>query len=166
MYLRILLPAVFLIAAPVTTLAQEVSKNPLREAYFGNLHVHTAWSFDASINGAIAGPDDAYRWAKGEAIPGGHGTPDLKILRPLDWYSVGDHSEYLGALPLMGDPESPVSKHPLAPAVSGDDPKASFAAYTEILDGISNRKNDAILGDPALATSVWGKYVAIARPAL
>ena len=162
MYLRILLPAVFLIAAPVTTLAQEVSKNPLREAYFGNLHVHTAWSFDASINGAIAGPDDAYRWAKGEAIPGGHGTPDLKILRPLDWYSVGDHSEYLGALPLMGDPESPVSKHPLAPAVSGDDPKASFAAYTEILDGISNRKNDAILGDPALATSVWGKYVAIA----
>ncbi|MEJ2122656.1 MAG: DUF3604 domain-containing protein [Alphaproteobacteria bacterium] len=142
--------------------AQDVSTSPLREAYFGNLHVHTAWSFDANINGAIAGPDDAYRWAKGEAIPGGEGTPDLKILRPLDWYSVGDHAEYLGALPLMADPDSPVSKHPLAPAISGDDPEASFAAYTEILDGISNRRNDAILGDPELATSVWGKIVEIA----
>lgn len=162
MYVRILLSAFLMIAAPVATLAQDVSTNPLREAYFGNLHVHTAWSFDAYINGAIAGPDDAYRWAKGEAIPGGKGTPDLKILRPLDWYSVGDHAEYLGALPLMADPDSPVSKHSLAAAISGDDPAASFAAYTEILDGISNRRNDAILGDPELATSVWGKIIKIA----
>lgn len=65
-------------------IAQNVQPNPLREAYFGNLHVHTAWSFDANINGAIAGPDEAYRWAKGEAIPGGGGGSDLKILRPLD----------------------------------------------------------------------------------
>ncbi|WP_353476791.1 DUF3604 domain-containing protein (plasmid) [Salipiger sp. H15] len=142
--------------------AQDVPTNPLREAYFGNLHVHTAWSFDANINGAVSGPDEAYRWARGEAIPGGGGGPDLKILRPLDWYSVGDHAEYLGALPLMGDPDSPVSKHPLAAAISGDDATASFAAYTEILDGISNRRNDPILGDPALLASVWQKIVAIA----
>ena len=142
--------------------AQEVTPNPLRDAYFGNLHVHTAWSFDANINGAIAGPDEAYRWAKGEAIPGGGGGPDLKILRPLDWYAVGDHAEYLGALPLMADPNSPVSKHPLADAISGDDPVASFAAYTEILDGISNRRNDPILGDPTLLASVWDKIIDIA----
>lgn len=92
--------------------------------YFGNFHIHTAWSFDAYINGAASGPDDAYRWAKGEAIPGGgDGTP-LKIKVPLDWYIVADHAEYLGALPLMGDPDSPVSKHPLASAITGDDPKA------------------------------------------
>lgn len=151
-----------LISVPVTAFAQEITPNPLREAYFGNIHVHTAWSFDANINGAIAGPDDAYRWAKGQAIPGGKGTPDLKILRPLDWYSVGDHAEYLGALPLMADPSSPVSKHPLAAAISGDDPKASFAAYSEILDGISNRRNDEILGDPELSKSVWAKIVDIA----
>jgi hypothetical protein len=142
--------------------AQNVAKNPLREAYFGNLHVHTAWSFDAYINGAIAGPDEAYRWAKGEAIPGGEGLPDLKIRQPLDWYSVGDHAEYMGALPLMADADSPVSKHPLAAAISGDDATASFDAYTEILDGISNRRNDDILGDPELARTVWGEMVAIA----
>jgi hypothetical protein len=143
-------------------IAQNVQPNPLREAYFGNLHVHTAWSFDANINGAIAGPDEAYRWAKGEAIPGGGGGSDLKILRPLDWYSVGDHAEYLGAVRLMADPDSPVSKHPLAGAVGGDDPEASFAAYTEILDGISNRRNDPILGDPELLANVWEQIIDIA----
>ncbi|AWI85746.1 hypothetical protein CEW88_18875 [Alloyangia pacifica] len=154
--------SVLTLCAASTALSQDVPVNPLREAYFGNLHVHTAWSFDANINGAISGPDEAYRWARGEAIPGGGGGPDLKILRPLDWYSVGDHAEYLGALPLMADPESPVSKHPLAAAISGDDATASFAAYTEILDGISNRRNDPILGDPVLLASVWEKIIDIA----
>jgi len=131
------------------------------EAYFGNFHVHTRWSFDASINGAIAGPDEAYRWAKGQQIPGGgDGTP-LKIKVPLDWYVVSDHAEYLGVLPLMGDPESAVSKHPLAEQITGDDPKASFDAYTEILDGISNRRRDPILGDPALARTLWSELVKI-----
>ena len=45
--------------------------NPLREAYFGNFHVHTSYSFDGYTNGSVSNPDDAYRWAKGEAIPGG-----------------------------------------------------------------------------------------------
>ena len=38
---------------------EELPVNPLRDVYFGNLHVHTQWSFDAYINGAIATPDDA-----------------------------------------------------------------------------------------------------------
>ena len=121
-----------------------VAEHP-EQAYFGNFHVHTRWSFDASINGAIAGPDEAYRWAKGQQIPGGgDGTP-LKIKVPLDWYVVSDHAEYLGVLPLMGDPESAVNKHPLAEQITGDDPKASFDAYTEILDGISNRRRDPVI---------------------
>jgi hypothetical protein len=143
-------------------LAQDVPTNPLRDVFFGNLHVHTSWSFDAYINGAIAGPDDAYRWAKGEAVPGGNGLPDLKILKPLDWYAVSDHAEYLGALPLMADPSSPVSQHPLAADISGDDAEASFAAYTEILDGISNRRGDPILGDPELGATIWSRVVEIA----
>lgn len=149
--------------APVTTVASgEVTRNPLRNAYFGNLHVHTQWSFDAYINGAIAAPDDAYRWAKGESIPGGGDGTALQIKVPLDWYIVSDHAEYLGALPLLGDPDSPVSEHPLAADVTGDDPAASFAAYTQILDGISNRRRDPVLGDPALAASVWERTVQIA----
>lgn len=140
----------------------EIPLNPVNDVYFGNLHVHTRWSFDAYINAAAGGPDDAYRWAKGESIPGGgDGTP-LKIKVPLDWYAVSDHAEYLGALPLMGDANSPVSSHPLAADITGDDPKKSFDAYTEILDGISNRRPDPLLNDPVLAKSIWSEMVEIA----
>ncbi|NJN52106.1 MAG: DUF3604 domain-containing protein, partial [Gammaproteobacteria bacterium] len=38
--------------------------NPERNAYFGDLHVHTQYSFDAFIFGVRATPDDAYRFAK------------------------------------------------------------------------------------------------------
>ena len=140
----------------------EVAVNPLKDVYFGNLHVHTSWSFDAYINGAATGPEEAYRWAKGESIPGGgDGTP-LQIKVPLDWYVVADHSEFMGALPLMADPDSPASKHPLAADILGEDPKKSFDAYTKILDDISNRRNDSILGDPELQKSVWEEIIAIA----
>ena len=35
--------------------------NPDREAFFGETHVHTSWSFDAYIFGnTLTGPADAY----------------------------------------------------------------------------------------------------------
>src|SRR4051794_36855469 len=42
--------------------------NAERNAYFGDLHVHTKLSFDAYIFNVRATPDDAYRFARGEAI--------------------------------------------------------------------------------------------------
>jgi len=152
-------------AAPMASGADtKVVENALKDVYFGNLHIHTGWSFDAYINGAWTDPDAAYRWAKGEQIPGDkHGIP-LKIKVPLDWYIVSEHAEYLGALPLMKDPNSPVSKHPLAKDITGDDPAKSFAAYGKISDGMYSDppKVDPILGDPKLAKSIWSKVVEIA----
>jgi hypothetical protein len=43
--------------------------NPDRLAFFGDLHVHTKYSFDAYAMGTLATPYDAYRFALGEAIP-------------------------------------------------------------------------------------------------
>ena len=49
-------------------LANEVPPNPLKNPYFGDLHVHTRYSFDAYVFGVNATPYDAYRYAKGEMI--------------------------------------------------------------------------------------------------
>ncbi len=87
------------------------ASNPDRNAYFGDLHVHTTYSFDAFAFGTTATPYDAYRYAKGEAIrhPGGF---DVQLREPLDFYAVTDHAMFLGLAPEAGDTASELSKHP------------------------------------------------------
>ena len=89
------LPALFCL-----TTALGADPNPDKEAYFGETHVHTSWSFDAYIFGNhITGPADAYKYAKGETIKHPMGY-DIKIDTPLDWMGVTDHSEYVGTIRL------------------------------------------------------------------
>jgi len=78
--------------------------DPLRKPYFGDLHVHTTFSFDVPVFGVGATPDDAYRFARGEPILVG-GAP-AALDRPLDFAAVTDHAEYLGELDACGDPGS------------------------------------------------------------
>ena len=66
-----------------------------RVPLFGDLHVHTKYSFDAYIFGTLASPDDAYEFAKGAPLrhPAGF---DMQLKRPLDFYGVTDHGTFLG----------------------------------------------------------------------
>ena len=73
-----------------------------RMPMFGDLHVHTAYSFDSYISSQRNTPWDAYRYAKGETItlPDVEGKQRLKaqIQRPLDFTAVTDHAEFLGPI--------------------------------------------------------------------
>jgi hypothetical protein len=63
--------------------------------FFGDTHLHTAFSFDAGAFGARLSPKDAYRFAKGEEITASSGQP-VKLSRPLDFLVVADHSDNMG----------------------------------------------------------------------
>ena len=87
--------------------------NPDRSAFFGDLHVHTTYSFDAYAMGTLATPYDAYRFAKGEPIPHAAGF-DLQLKEPLDFYAVTDHAMFLGVAKEAADTTTEFSKNELA----------------------------------------------------
>lgn len=73
-----------------------------KQAFFGDLHIHTKLSFDAYFFNSINGPREAYQFAKGENafLPSGE-DPDtpmrqINIGRPLDFAAVTEHAEQLG----------------------------------------------------------------------
>ncbi|AQA18418.1 hypothetical protein BST95_09400 [Halioglobus japonicus] len=75
-----------------------------RKPMFGDLHVHTSYSFDSYVSSQRNEPSAAYRYAKGEAITlsdaDGQQTLRAQIERPLDFTAVTDHSEFLGPINL------------------------------------------------------------------
>ncbi len=89
------------------------SPNPDRTALFGDLHVHTKFSFDAFAFGTLASPQDAYRFAKGEAITHPAGF-ELQLRQPLDFYAVTDHAMFLGVVEAAADTSTDFSKREVA----------------------------------------------------
>ncbi len=98
------------------TISMRGEPNTERAAFFGDLHVHTTYSFDAYAFGTTATPSDAYRYARGETIrhPAGF---QMQLREPLDFYAVTDHGFFLGVVREAADRGTALSKKPFAEAV-------------------------------------------------
>ncbi len=84
--------------------------DPQRQVLWGDLHVHTRYSFDAWVYDLDLTPDDAYAFAMGVEVqlPGG----PARLERPLDFAAVTDHSEFLGEIDACTREESPAYDTP------------------------------------------------------
>lgn len=106
--------AVVLGAGLVSADAHCPDRTPNGNLYWGDLHVHSAFSFDSSTWDVRAMPKDAYRFARGEQLllppldEQGKGTRPARLERALDFAVVTDHSELMGELALCTDSESEV----------------------------------------------------------
>lgn len=84
---------------------------PLKQPFFGDLHVHTRYSLDASTQGTRTTPAQAYRFAQGEAVgiqpwtADGEPLRSLQLRRPLDFAMVSDHAELIGEVNMCSSPE-------------------------------------------------------------
>ena len=70
--------------------------------YFGDTHLHTSYSTDAGMVGNRLGPEEAYRFARGEEVTSSTGLR-ARLQRPLDFLVVSDHAENLGLAPMIAE---------------------------------------------------------------
>ena len=123
-----------------------------RRAFFGDLHLHTAMSFDAWSFGTKVTPDEAYKFARGETvmIPASQvarqegmsatGMVPAKRRWPLDFMAVTDHSEFMGVMNQLDDPSNPVARSPMGQKILAD-PHQAFLAVAPAGGGALGSSN-------------------------
>ncbi len=146
-----------------------IEKSPLKNAYFGELHIHTAYSLDAYIFGTHDNdPFVAYRFAKGEEVdmPGGGRK---KLVAPLDFAAVTDHAEALGEYELCTNPESSMYSSEACEGIRGGD----MGFFEKIFAGLATtptKREVAICGEDGQAcvdaiSGPWGRIQQAANEA-
>jgi hypothetical protein len=133
-----------------------------KRVLFGDTHHHTILSFDDGLFGTKLGPDDSYRFAKGEEVISNTGLR-AKLNRPLDFLVVSDHAEYLGIadLILSADPgllANPYGKRWYDMFKSGSE--GGFDAAKEVFGSIT--EGTELWKDDKMKRTVWERVTSIA----
>lgn len=137
--------------------------NPLRDAYFGDLHVHTAYSMDAYMVGTRDNPDEAYRFARGAPMTHASGF-EMRLPDPLDFYAVTDHAEFLGMFSAINDPTTEISRRPSSqPFVGVGTPERFAAAGQALLAIITDPDQADEFIDEGVMRSTWADIVGAAE---
>jgi hypothetical protein len=70
-----------------------------KQLLWGDTHLHTSYSSDAyANNNLVAGPETAYRYARGLPVVHPYHQARVQIETPLDFLVVSDHAEFLGEI--------------------------------------------------------------------
>ena len=150
--------AAALLTVPVLAGPVGAEEAAARQAWFGELHLHTTFSLDAfMIQRTMMSPDDAYRFAKGEAVTALGRT--YKRREPLDFMAVTDHAEqYAFGMALM-DPDSSLSRSPVGQKARGGPVDSTTIA--ELMHGAAAPGVDA----RAIAEAGWKRTIDAANSA-
>ncbi len=160
MSIRLSLLSICICTLTNTAFAQD---NPSeRQAFFGDVHIHTRNSFDAFVFGTRTTPDDAYRFAKGEKIKHDGGYEIQLAGPPLDFLAVTDHGEYLGVIPAMATPGHPLSKTETAKAAFGENAEQAQATFQQVGGSFVIGEPIEEINDQEHMNSIWSETVATA----
>jgi hypothetical protein len=126
---------------------------------WGDTHLHTILSMDDGFLGTKLGPEEAFRFARGEEVTSNTGQR-ARLNRPLDFLAVTDHAEYLGIadLVLKSDPDLLATEtgrrwHDMVKAGGDEGLKAVWEVTIASIEGIDYLKNDKI------KRSVWERVI-------
>jgi hypothetical protein len=136
-------------------------KNPLKNVYFGEEHMHTRNSFDAFTIGVNQTWDDAYNYAKGKEVEQSTTGERIKKRTPYDFVAITDHAEYFGVLKEFANPDSPLAKSDFAKGIvkGQTDPEAGGPAFKKLLASLFASAPLPEYSTPELRTSMWQTFV-------
>jgi len=131
------------------------------QVYWGDTHVHTSNSLDARALGATLGPEEAFRFARGDEVTSATRLR-VKLSRPLDWLVVADHSDAMGAMNeiiagnpmLLKDPQ--VRKWHQMILEGGE---SAYEATMDVIATFSQGKTPEVLKDTEFIGSIWEAYL-------
>jgi hypothetical protein len=129
--------------------------------YWGDTHLHTSYSTDAGMMGNTLGPEEAFRFARGEEVVASHGAR-VRLIRPLDFLVVADHAENLGLAPFIAESNPELLKSEWGRMVH-DLVKAgeSREAFQTWLRDAVTAGTDPI-NSPRMSRAVWEREIAYA----
>ncbi|MGI9288313.1 MAG: DUF3604 domain-containing protein [Pseudomonadales bacterium] len=137
---------------------------PMR-VFWGDTHLHTNLSLDARAFGVTLGPEQAYRFARGEEVLSTHGEK-VRLARPLDWLVISDHSDGMGAMTeiVAGNPNllrDATVKDWHDRVIQGGN--VALTATMDIIGSFTSGKIPKVLLDRNFTRSVWEKYLKTAE---
>jgi hypothetical protein len=129
--------------------------------YWGDTHLHTSYSTDAGMFGNPLGPEDAYRFARGEEIMSGHGLP-VRLIRPLDFLVVADHAENLGLAPMIEESNAELLKsdwgREVHEMVKSGNSRDAFQTWITAVAA-----NQDPINNPKMTRTVWEREIKFAE---
>ena len=139
-----------------------IPRNPEKDAFFGDLHVHSSWSLDAFVFKVRATPEDAYRYARGEAIDHVSGERIRMQGPPLDFVAVSEHANYMGVPVALLDETDPRHRLPVVQRMLDDDPLKSAPAMSRLLTSFTGNPRFERLRPGDLRAPAWKRLVDLA----
>ncbi len=132
-----------------------VNQNFPDRVLWGATHIHTGLSADAGLTGVTLLPADMFRYARGEVVTIDSGLK-VRLDRPLDWFAITDHAEYMGLADQLrsGAPAllaNPTGKRWVEMYKQGG--AEAFKAGFEVINSIFENKEE--IKNPQLTAGAW-----------
>ncbi|MGB1128810.1 MAG: DUF3604 domain-containing protein [Haloferula sp.] len=132
------------------------------QVFFGDTHCHTSYSADAGMIGNTLGPEEAYRFAKGETVTSSTGVK-ARLARPLDFLVIADHAENLGLAPLLAVKDEALMAtefgEKLRAAVDSGDPALAWSIWSEA----KSSGEDPLADQPDIYRTAWSRITQLAE---
>ena len=135
------------------------------QVFFGDTHLHTSYSTDAGMIGNTLGPEDAYRFARGETVTSSTGLP-ARLRRPLDFLVVADHAENLGLAPAIAESNPELLQNEWGRMVHDFVKEGTVEGVTKAYDAWGakmHERNDPLKEQTELSRTMWEKLTAAAE---